>query len=253
MAKKKYGRYSGNERLNPKEHGFEELDSDNQYTMNMWLVEGDVQNDPDFHNETAEKVENWKKMIKKASNIDPDNIVVHTVGESHIDCAWLWRFEQTREKAYKTFKKACDHADIFPNSFNFALSEPLLLEWIKEDHPDLLKRIQDKVKSGNIELVGGSYVEPDCMMPSGEAFCRMRLYGMRFLRDHFGILPKVEWFLDSFGYNWGIPQILVKSGAKYFWTSKITWNYDTVFPFVNFWWQSPDGSSLLSANFHMGT
>lgn len=250
MSSKK-GRYSGSIRLDPKEQEFEEPDVDNEFTKDMWLTSGDVQEDPDFKRECKEKIDQWKRAV--AITADPDEIIVHSVGESHIDCAWLWRYEQTREKAYKTFKKACDHADLFPNKFNFALSEPLLLEWVKEDHPDTFKRIQEKVKSRNIELVGGSYVEPDCMMPSGEAFCRMRLYGMRFLRENFGILPKVEWFLDSFGYNWGIPQILTKSGAKYFWTTKITWNYDTVFPFVDFWWQGPDGSRILTANFPMGT
>ena len=108
------------------------------------------------------------------------------------------------------------------------------------------------MKNGGIELVGGSYVEPDCMMPSGEAFVRERLYGMRFYKENFGVLPEVEWFLDSFGYNWGLPQILVKSGAKYFWTTKITWNLQTNFPFVYFWWEGPDGTRILTANFGMG-
>ncbi|MCK5341816.1 MAG: hypothetical protein KAR20_00350, partial [Candidatus Heimdallarchaeota archaeon] len=93
--------------------------------------------------------------------------------------------------------------------------------------------------------------EPDCMMPSGESFVRQRLYGMRFFRDNFGHLPKVEWFLDSFGYNYGLPQILIKSGAKFFWTTKITWNRNTTFPFVNFWWEGPDGTRILMANFEM--
>jgi len=128
----------------------------------------------------------------------------------------------------------------------------LLLDWIKQDDPDLFKQIQETVKAGNIELVGGSYVEPDCMMPSGESFVRQRLYGMRFYRDNFNILPEVEWFLDSFGYNRGLPQLLTKSGAKYFWSTKITWNLQTTFPFVNFWWQGPDGSKILTGHFHMG-
>ncbi|MHA1890637.1 MAG: alpha-mannosidase [Promethearchaeota archaeon] len=246
--KLRIGKYSGNIRCDPKT--FEEPDADTEFTKRMWLLDGEIQSDPDFQEEIKNRIENWKRAIQFTA--DPNKIKVHIVGESHIDCAWLWRYEQTREKAFKTFKKACIHADLFPDTYTFALSEPLLLEWIREDHPDLFEEIKKKVKSGNIELVGGSYVEPDCMMPSGEAFCRMRLYGMRFFKENFNILPEVEWFLDSFGYNWGIPQILKKSGAKYFWTSKLTWNYDTIFPFVNFWWESPDGSRILTANFGMG-
>ena len=240
------GKFSGNIRLNPK--GKEEPDSDNDYTRDMWLE--DALNDPEFEADIKASVEKLQECVKMT--MDPKDLVVHMVGESHIDCAWLWRFEQTRRKAYKTFKKAVYHAKRVPNKFVYALSEPLLLQWIKEDEPELFKEIQEVVKAGGIELVGGSFVEPDCMMPSGEAFVRERLYGMRFYRDHFGILPKVEWFLDSFGYNYGLPQILVKSGAKYFWTTKITWNYYTTFPFVNFWWQGPDGTRILTANFGMG-
>ncbi len=240
------GKFSGNLRLSPK--GKEEPDSDNEYTRDMWLE--DALNDPEFEEDIKKSIEKHRECVKMT--MDPKDLVVHMVAESHIDCAWLWRFEQTRRKAYKTFKKAVYHAKRFPNKFVYALSEPLLLQWIKEDEPELFKEIQDVVKTGGIELVGGSFVEPDCMMPSGEAFVRERLYGMRFYRDNFGVLPKVEWFLDSFGYNYGLPQILVKSGAKYFWTTKITWNYYTTFPFVNFWWQGPDGTRILTANFGMG-
>ena len=244
MSEKK-GKYSGNVRLSPV--GKEEPDMDNESSRKMWLEE--VFEDEDFEEEVKESIEKLKPAIK--ITMDPKDLVMHMVGQSHIDVAWMWRYEQTRRKAYKTFKKAVLHAKMFPGKFVYALSEPLLLQWVMEDEPELFKEIQEVVKAGGIELVGGSFVEPDCMMPSGEAFVRERLYGMRFNRDHFGILPKVEWFLDSFGYNYGLPQILVKSGAKYFWTTKITWNMQTIFPFVNFWWQGPDGSRILTANFGM--
>jgi alpha-mannosidase len=234
------GHYSGNKRL--ESSTFEELDPDNEKTREKW-----------FGGKRELRFKHYLKRWcdKISSSIDPNKVKVHMVGQSHIDCAWMWRFEQTRKKAQVTFRKAILHAKLFPKTFCYALSEPLLLEWIKEDDPDLFKQIQETVKEGNIELVGGSYVEPDCMMPSGEAMTRQRLYGMRFYRDNFGILPKVEWFLDSFGYNFGLPQILIKSGAKYFWTTKLTWNLKTIFPFVNFWWQSPDGSQILTSHFHM--
>jgi len=234
----KIGHYSGNKRLDCQ--NLEEPDADTEKIRERWLR-------PDREVSLKRKLRLWKNTCPEL-----ENLTIHQVGESHIDCAWMWRYEQTRKKAQVTFKKAILHAKMFPKTFCFALSEPILLDWIKQDDPELFKQIQDTVKAGNIELVGGSYVEPDCMMPSGESFVRQRLYGMRFFRDNFNILPKVEWFLDSFGYNRGLPQILAKSGAKYFWTTKITWNLQTTFPFVNFWWQGPDGSKILTGHFHMG-
>ena len=234
----KVGHYSGNKILDCTK--FEEPDYDSEKTLEKWFNSGK-------EIKFSRSLRRWKEKISKT--IEPEKLTIHMVGQSHIDCAWMWRFEQTRKKAQVTFKKAILHAMMFPETFCYALSEPLLLEWIKKDNLKLFKKIQKFVKKGNIELVGGSYVEPDCMMPSGEAMVRQRLYGMRFYRDNFGVLPKVEWFLDSFGYNIGLPQILLKSGAKYFWTTKLTWNLENIFPFVNFWWESPDGSRVLMANF----
>ncbi|MBD3351981.1 MAG: hypothetical protein GF364_10895 [Candidatus Lokiarchaeota archaeon] len=247
MSKK--GKYSGSVRLDPSK--MEEPDQDNEFSKKMWLE--DVKKDPEFLDDVKEQVDKWKKSISITA--DPDELKIHMVGESHIDVAWKWRYEQTRQKAIKTFRKAVTNAKHFEGrdyNYCFALSEPLLLDWVLQDDPGLFKEIQETVKKGGIELVGGSYVEPDCMMPSGEAFARSRLYGQRFLKTHFNQLAEIEWFLDSFGYNLGLPQILVKSGATGFWTSKITWNRQTIFPFVNFWWQGPDGSKLLTANFQMG-
>ena len=236
------GHYSGSKRLDSST--FKEPDHDTEQVKEKWLGgKREIK--------VARKIRRWKNNISQS--VDPDIVQVHMVGQSHIDCAWMWRFEQTRKKAQVTFRKAIVHAKMFPETFCFALSEPLLLEWIKEDDPGLFAQIQEYVKAGNIELVGGAYVGPDCNLPSGEAMVRQRLYGMRFFRDNFGILPTVEWFLDSFGYNFGLPQILKRSGAKYFWTSKLTWNQDTTFPFINFWWQGPDGSKILTSNFNMDT
>jgi len=237
---KEIGHYSGNHRLDVS--NLIEPEQDNDEIKRRWLS-------GNREIKIRRKLRLWNEQISPTT--DPNSLIIHMVGQSHIDCAWMWRYEQTRKKAKVTFQKAVTHSKMFPETFCFALSQPLLLEWIKKDEPELFKEIQKWVKKGNIELVGGCYVEPDCMMPSGEAMIRQRLYGMRFCWNNFNRLPVGEWFLDSFGYNYGLPQILVKSGAKYFWTTKMGWNLDTTFPFVHFWWQGADGSKILTGQFHM--
>jgi alpha-mannosidase len=234
----KIGRYSGNIRIDTSK--LEEPDADTEKERLKWFG-GKKEVKLDM------MIKGWKQVVSQTTDLE--KLLIHMVSQSHIDIAWMWRFEQTRKKAIVTFKKAIIHSKMFPDTFHFALSEPILLEWVKEDDPKLFEEIKEFVKKGNIELVGGSFVEPDSMMPSGESFIRQRLYGMRFYRDNFNLLPQVEWFLDSFGYNYGLPQILVKSGAKYFWTTKLTWNQQTTFPFVNFWWQGADGTRILTCNF----
>ena len=128
----KIGRYSGNRRLDPST--LQEPEQDNEQVREKWLGGGRKVS-------AKRKLRMWKNIVSKTT--DPTLIKVHMVGQSHIDCAWMWRYEQTRKKAQVTFRKAILHAKMFPESFCFALSEPLLLEWIKEDNPILFKEIQD--------------------------------------------------------------------------------------------------------------
>ena len=114
------GRYSGSERLDPKT--LKEPDQDDENSRRLWLE--DCYYDEDFREELKQNVKNMQTGIQ--ITMDPKDLTIHTVGESHIDCAWLWRFEQTRQKAAITFKKAITHAKMFPKQFCFALSEPLV-------------------------------------------------------------------------------------------------------------------------------
>ncbi|MHA2095776.1 MAG: alpha-mannosidase [Candidatus Hodarchaeales archaeon] len=239
------GHYSGSERL--EDSTLEEPDDDTDEVAQYWHNNSEAKIKLSY--EMGDKLKIWNDDIIK--RYQKSEMSFHMVGQSHIDIAWLWRIEQTRKKSIVTFKKAVYHIQRFPKSYCFALSEPILLEWILEDDPELFKNIQLSVEEGGIELVGGSYVEPDCMMPCGEAVTRSRLYGQRFFFKHFNRLPKVEWFLDSFGYSAGLPQILKKSGAEYLWTTKLSWNLETVFPFSNFFWEGVDQSRIQTGIFPM--
>ncbi len=90
------------------------------------------------------------------------------------------------------------------------------------------------------------WVEPALRMCSGEALVRQRLYGQLFYLRNFGKISKVESLLDVFGFPYSVPQILVKSGAESFWTTKILWNDHSDFPFSNFIWRGLDGSEIFT-------
>ncbi len=190
-------------------------------------------------------IKGWYGGKLRGAGLESDQLQLYSIGQSHIDAAWRWRVSQTRVKCVRTFRRAIKHINKFPE-FYYTQSSPQFFEWVMEDDPDLFRQILEAEKAGRFEIVGGMWVEPDCNMPDGESFVRHRLYGQRFYLEHFGHMSDVSWALDSFGYNWNMPQIMVKSGAKYMWTSKLTWNDTTVFPFHLFHWQSPDGTRILT-------
>lgn len=170
---------------------------------------------------------------------------VRLTGNSHIDAAWLWPWTETVDVVKRTFGTALQLMDEYPQ-YTYTQSAAAYSEWIADKYPDELKQIQERVKQGRWEMVGGMWVEPDLNMPDGESLVRQLLVGKRYFKDKFGVDVRIGWNPDSFGYTWQLPQIYNKSGIDYFVTQKMAWNDTTQLPMKIFWWQSPDGSRVLT-------
>ncbi len=170
---------------------------------------------------------------------------IRAVGNAHIDMAWLWPWTETVEVVRNTYGTVLQLMRQYPD-FRYAQSSAQTFEWMEEKYPALFEEIRQRVKEGRWEIVGGMWVEPDLNMPDGESLARQLLVGKRYFRDKFGVDTRVGWNPDSFGYNWQLPQIYKRAGIDYFVTQKMAWNDTTVFPYKLFWWQSPDGSKLLT-------
>src|SRR5579864_9337697 len=171
---------------------------------------------------------------------------IRIVGNSHIDMAWLWPWTETVEVVRNTFQSVLDLMREYPD-FKFTMSSARTYEWMQEKYPDLFSQIEQRVKEGRWEIIGGMWVEPDLNMPDGESLVRQILVGKRYFEKNFGVDVKIGWNPDSFGYNYQLPQIYKRSGMDYFVTQKLMWAHEfTTFPYKFFWWQAPDGSRLLT-------
>jgi alpha-mannosidase len=171
---------------------------------------------------------------------------IRAVGNAHIDMAWLWPWTETVEVVRNTFQSVLDLMREYPD-FKFTMSSARTFVWMQEKYPDLFAQIQQRVKEGRWEVIGGMWVEPDLNLPSGESLVRQILIGKRYFQKTFGVDVKIGWNPDSFGYNWQLPQIYKKSGMDYFVTQKLLWAHEfTTFPYKMFWWEAPDGTRLLT-------
>lgn len=171
--------------------------------------------------------------------------VIAAVGSTHIDVAWLWRYEQTREKAIRSFATAIRLIDKYPE-YIFMCSQPQLYDFVKQDDPALFEEIRKRVAAGRWEVEGAMWVEADTNLSGGESLVRQLLFGKRFFRQEFGKECEVLWLPDVFGYSAELPQILRKSGVPYFMTTKISWNEYNKLPCDTFYWRGIDGSEVLS-------
>ena len=168
------------------------------------------------------------------------------VGHSHVDVAYHWRVRQGIRKNARTTVVQLALMDRHPNLL-YCHSQPYLYEQLKAHHPAAYRRVKRRIRTGQWEVVGGLYVECDCNVPSGESFIRQFLLGKRFLQREFGLDVDTCWLPDVFGNSWIMPQILRKSGVRYFVSNKMsTWNDTNRFPHTNFLWRGVDGSEVAA-------
>ncbi len=167
------------------------------------------------------------------------------IGHSHIDMAWLWRLQHTREKAQRTFATVLNLMRQYPD-YKYMHSSPQLYKYLKDDAPEIFAEVKDRIKAGDWEITGGMWVEPDTNVPNGESLIRQLQFGKRYMKEEFGVDSKVVWLPDVFGYSWALPQIMKKSGIEYFMTTKISWSQYNRFPYDTFNWRGIDGTEILT-------
>ena len=178
--------------------------------------------------------------------INKDNLgKIYLIGHSHLDLAWLWEIHETWEVAKNTFTSVLNLQKDFPELL-FCHTTPALYAWLEENQPDLFNSIKQQIDTGRWEVIGGLWVEPELNLISGESIARQILYGQRYSLEKFGKPMEIAWLPDTFGFCWQLPQLLKEGGIKFFVTQKLRWNDTTKFPHDIFWWESPDGSRILS-------
>ncbi|MGL1890947.1 MAG: glycosyl hydrolase-related protein [Spirochaetaceae bacterium] len=170
---------------------------------------------------------------------------VGMMGHSHMDTAWLWTVDETKRKCARTFSNTLNMMDEYPD-YMFLQSAPLHLEMMEKEYPSIFEGIKKRIEEGRWEPNGGSWIEPDCNIPSGESFTRHFLYGQRYLKEKFDYRADTFWQPDVFGYSASIPQILKQCGIKNFLTTKLSWNEDNKFPYDTFNWSGIDGTSVFT-------
>jgi alpha-mannosidase len=170
---------------------------------------------------------------------------IHAIGHGHLDTAWLWPLAETKRKCYRTFSTALQYMDSYPE-YKFASSQAQQYEWMKQEQPALYAKILQRVSEDRFIPVGGTWVEPDCNIPSGESLVRQFLLGQEFFKKEFGITCQEFWNPDVFGYNGQLPQIMRGAGIKYFVTQKLCFNQFNKPQHQTFWWEGIDGSKILT-------
>ena len=137
--------------------------------------------------------------------------------------------------------------------YKFVLAEIDYLKPYFDAFPADRAELRGLIAAGRVELVGGTYNEPNTNLTSAETTIRNAVYGMGFQRDIMGADPRSAWMLDAFGFDPGFPGLMAGAGL-----TSSSWargpfhqwgpedNARMQFP-AEFEWLSPDGTGLLTA------
>ncbi|MDF1521352.1 MAG: glycoside hydrolase family 38 C-terminal domain-containing protein [Trueperaceae bacterium] len=192
--------------------------------------------------------ERLRALLHAARAALPPRGRVAAVGHAHIDLAWLWPVDETRRKVRRTFGTVLGLLDE-REGWAFGQSSAALHAWYAADEPEGFARLRARVANGRWEVLGGTWVEHETAMSSGESMARQLLHGQRWFERHLGVRARIGWLPDCFGFSPALPQLLRSAGIDAFVTTKTNWNDTNRLPYDQFRWEGLDGSSVVAHTF----
>jgi len=127
--------------------------------------------------------------------------------------------------------------------FTFVIDQVRPVRAYMDVYPHETADLHKALGSVRAEVPGAMYVQPDLELAMGESYVRQIRLGKRFFKETFGIEPVGCWNIDSFGHSIQLPQILSKSGIRH-----MAFARNETRPWIHpdFFWESPDGSRVLT-------
>jgi alpha-mannosidase len=161
------------------------------------------------------------------------------VSHFHWDREWYRTFEEFRARLVDAIDAVLDLLDADPG-FCFVLDgQAIVIDDYLAVRPTQTARLRAGVAAGRLGI-GPWYVQPDSLLPSGEAHVRNLLIG-RSACAEYGPASTVAYVPDSFGHPAQFPQLFAGFGLDPF----VYWRgngseIDTLAP--RYAWRAPDGS-----------
>ena len=96
--------------------------------------------------------------------------------------------------------------------YKFVLAEVDYLKPFWDTHPEDRADLRRMLAAGRVEIMGGTYNEPNTNLTSPETTIRNFVHGIGFQRDVMGADPETAWQLDVFGHDPQFPGMAADAG-----------------------------------------
>ena len=164
------------------------------------------------------------------------------VAHAHIDMNWRWDFSETVAITLDTFRTMLHMLEIYP-TLTFSQSQASCYEIVRKYDRAMFERIKRMIHEGRWEVTASAWVEADKNMPCAESQFRHIEHTKRFFEKHMGVPPDsltIDFEPDTFGHHENVPEILSRSGIKYYYFCRGYNGLDV------FRWVAPSGAEILA-------
>lgn len=174
------------------------------------------------------------------------NFRIHCIGHSHIDLAWLWTYDDTREVIFRDMRSVVGLFADYPE-FRFTHSQARGYAEVEDSHPELFAELTELIDQGRLEPATVQWVESDINIPSGMAQSKQLTEGVNYSRGKLGVSPTVLLAPDTFGQNGNLPQLAKAAGAEVYYHHRANPGFaETGSHWQAYWWEGDDGTRLLA-------
>lgn len=152
-----------------------------------------------------------KYMVYNTSaGIDAGKINVHLVPHTHDDVGWLKTVDQYYVGSNNSIQGACVQnvldslvpALLADKNRKFIYVEQAFFQRWWNDQSELTQSIVKKlVNSGQLEFINGGMCMHDEAVPHYIDMIDQTTLGHRFLKEEFGVTPRIGWQIDPFGHS----------------------------------------------------
>ncbi len=172
-------------------------------------------------------------------------LVTHT----HWDREWYRTHQDFRGRLVDAVDRLLELCARDPG-YRFLLDgQSIVIEDYLEVRPDQRETLSALCRAGRI-AIGPWYVQPDSLLPSGEAHVRNLLEGRR-AAEEIGPASRVAYTPDSFGHPSQFPQLFAGFGMSAFVYWRGNGSELDELP-TEYWWEGADGTRLLACHLARG-
>ncbi|MET9834156.1 NEW3 domain-containing protein [Streptomyces sp. NPDC006385] len=122
-------------------------------------------------------------------------------------------FDSRGQSGMSLVRAHCDLARRDP-AYTFVLAEVDYLKPYWDAFPEERAFLRELIRTGRVEIMGGTYNEPNTNLTGAEATVRNALYGDGFQRGIIGASPETAWQLDAFGHDPQFPGLMADAGVS---------------------------------------